>query len=153
MSPEDYMREVVLPTVLEFRDDRRSRRKAYLACIAVFHIKDHLKQVGEKSIEKNLRSASGSAFELVRSVCNGTKHVSTDGSHAIAFTAGDDSDRPPAVAGKMTAGLSRVGDSHGGRSVQTPSGLRDIYVCVRELILEIKHQYPTHFSSIDMVGL
>ncbi|MCJ2089055.1 hypothetical protein MKK88_24160 [Methylobacterium sp. E-005] len=34
------MGEIALPTVLEFKANRLSRRHAYLACIATFHIKD-----------------------------------------------------------------------------------------------------------------
>jgi hypothetical protein len=41
MTPADFVNDIVVPTVREFRDVRRSRRRAYLACIIVFHIKDH----------------------------------------------------------------------------------------------------------------
>ena len=44
MTPADFMNEIVAPTLREFRDDRRSRRRAFLACVAVFHVKDHLKK-------------------------------------------------------------------------------------------------------------
>ena len=38
MTPADFMNEIVVPTLRDLRDDRRSRRRAYLACIAVFHL-------------------------------------------------------------------------------------------------------------------
>jgi hypothetical protein len=33
MTPAEFMDEIVVPTLREFRDDRRSRRLAYLACV------------------------------------------------------------------------------------------------------------------------
>jgi hypothetical protein len=60
------MTEIVVSTLREFRDERRSRRRAYLACIAVFHLKDHLKKAGETGIENAMRGACGTAFDVVR---------------------------------------------------------------------------------------
>ena len=37
-----------------------------------------------------MRTECGVTFDVVRGVCNGTKHVETDGSHAVAFRAGAD---------------------------------------------------------------
>ena len=48
-----------MPTLGEFRDERRSRRRAYLACIAVFHLRDHLKKADEMGIENAMRGACG----------------------------------------------------------------------------------------------
>ena len=97
MTPAEFMTEIVVPTLRELRDERRSRQRAYLACIAVFHLKDHLKKAGEKGIENALRASCGVGFDVLRGICNGTKHVETDASHVIAFRAGTDTDRPPAV--------------------------------------------------------
>jgi hypothetical protein len=41
MAPAEFMDEIVVPTPHEFRDEWRLQRRAYLACIAVFHLKDH----------------------------------------------------------------------------------------------------------------
>jgi hypothetical protein len=42
MTPAEYVNDIVVPTVREFRDEPRSQRRAYLACMVTFHIKDHL---------------------------------------------------------------------------------------------------------------
>lgn len=117
MTPSDFMNEIVVPTLREFRDERRSRRRAYLACIAVFHLKNHLKKAGESGIEAAMRAASGVAFDVVRGVCNGTKHVETDGTHSVGFRAGADSDRPPAILGELVLNVSQLDDVVGGREV------------------------------------
>src|SRR4051812_38259551 len=80
MMPADYCTEIVIPTVLDLKSHRLSRRHAYLAAIVAFHIKDHLHTAGEKQIEKTMR-ADGLEFDLVRGICNGTKHVETDSKH------------------------------------------------------------------------
>src|SRR5438105_1748710 len=107
MTPTDYMNQIVVPTLREFRDDRRARRLAYLACIATFHLKDHLKKAGEQGIETAMRASCGVAFDVVRGVCNATKHVETDGSHAVVFRVGEDTDRPPAIWGEAVWDVSR----------------------------------------------
>jgi hypothetical protein len=70
MTPAEFMDEIMVPTLREFRDERRSRRRAYLACIAVFHLKDHLSKAGEKGIEAAMRSECGIAFDVVRGPIN-----------------------------------------------------------------------------------
>ncbi len=45
MPPCQYMGEIVLPTLREYEETTNSRRRAYLACIVVFHLRDYLKKV------------------------------------------------------------------------------------------------------------
>jgi hypothetical protein len=37
MTPSEYFTEIVLPTVLNFKEQRISRRNAYLSCVVAFH--------------------------------------------------------------------------------------------------------------------
>lgn len=150
MTPADFMTEIVVPTVREFRDERRSRRRAYLACIAAFHVKDHLKKAGEKGIEEAMRVECGSAFDAVRGICNGTKHVQTDASHAVSFKAGEDWDRPPARLGEMVLGLSQLGDPHGGREIKHSQARLDLYQCAKAVTLAYQNLYPRHFATCDL---
>ena len=150
MTPADFMTEIVVPTLGEFRDERRSRRRAYLACIAVFHLRDHLKKAGEMGIENAMRGACGTAFDVVRSICNGSKHVETDGRHAIAFRAGTDSDRPPAVWGEAMWGVSRWGDADGGREVRHGADRHDAYECAKAVAVAYQTLYPAHLGVCDL---
>jgi hypothetical protein len=45
MTPRQYRGEIVLPTLHEYEETTNSRRRAYLACIVVFHLRDYLKKV------------------------------------------------------------------------------------------------------------
>ncbi len=150
MTPAEYMDEIVIPTLREFRDERRSRRRAYLACIAVFHVKDHLKKAGEKDVEKTMSATCGVAFDVVRGVCNGTKHVGTDERHVVAFRAGDDSDRPPAILGELVLDVSRFDDAHGGRDVRHGDERFDVYECAKAVVVAYQKLYPQHLGGCDV---
>jgi hypothetical protein len=151
MTPADFVNDIVVPTVREFRDVRRSRRRAYLACIIVFHIKDHLRKAGAKQIEDTLRKATGDGFDAVRAVCNGTKHVVTNQSHPYPFVAGDDWDRPPATAGgEWQVGLSQIGDGVGGREIAAGTKRVDLYEAVKSVLSAFCKEFPAHLGHCDV---
>jgi len=153
VTPADYVNEIVIPTIREFGDKRRSRRHAYLACIVTFHIKDHLKVAGESDIDVVMRSSDSKAFDLVRSVCNGTKHVSTHSTHSIAFKIGADYERPPSLAGVAMCGLSYVGDTKGGREIAQGSLRIDIYGACRETLEIFQKQFPAQLGTCNLSGI
>ena len=150
MTPAEYIDEIVVPTILEFKACRRSRRYAYLACITTFHIKDHLKVAGATGIETAIRAEVSSAFDVVRAICNGTKHVETDSSHSIPFRVGDDTDRPPAIWGEMVWDVSHWDDEDGGREVSVGENRVDIYECVRAVVAAFKARFSTYLGSCDL---
>lgn len=140
MTPAEYVNEIVVPTVIEFKSQRRSRRHAYLACIATFHVKDHLDRSGVTDIVSLVRATEPHAYDLIRAVCTGTKHVDTDPRrHRIQFRAGDDMDRPPAIWGEFAFGVSRWDDEHGGREVAAGTARLDIYECVQAVLVVTCH--------------
>jgi len=141
--PSDYLREIVLPTFEEFNQKRLSRRLAYLVCMVIFHLKDHLKNAGAIKVEETMHRDAPIAFDVVRAVCNGTKHVETDNSHPIAFRAGDDWDRPPAFCGVMVAGISVLGDLKGGRDIRQGHARIDIYEACRQTLETFKKNYSS----------
>jgi hypothetical protein len=148
MKPSDFMNEIVVPRLQDFRNDRRSRRRAYLACIAVFHVKDHLKKAEETGVETAVRKAAGFAFDVVRAVCNGSKYLKTDASHPIGFRAGDDWYRPPAIAGVMIVGLSVLGDSKGGREITTGERGSTYIYAQRLLRLSTRNSAPDSWEHV-----
>lgn len=150
MTPTEFMDEIAVPTLREFRDERRSRRRAYLACIAVFHLKDHLKKAGEKGIEIAMRAECSVAFDVVRSVCNGSKHLDTDASHVVAFRAGADTDRPPMIWGEAVWDVSRWDDTVGGREVAHEGDKHDLYECVKAVAVAYQKLYPAQLRGCDL---
>jgi hypothetical protein len=147
VTPSEYVNEIVVPTIKEFRDNRTSRRHAYLACIVIFHIKEHLRVFGETNIDVVMKSK---AFDSVRSICNGTKHVVTDASHNIRFESGTDYVRPPAFCNVMICGLSYLGDTKGGREIFDGRARIDLYGACREALQMFKLKFPTVLANCDL---
>jgi hypothetical protein len=76
---EDYMRyleEIVEPTVKEFEENPTSVRRAFLACVAVFHAVDYLayQKTSKANLRGKLRSQSPD-FAIVDKVAHAFKHV------------------------------------------------------------------------------
>jgi hypothetical protein len=145
VTPADYVNEIVVPTVREFRDDRRSRRHAYLACIVTFHVRDHLKKAGEQHPDKLMEAACKDEWKVVRAVCNGTKHVTSE-----PFRVGQDWDVPQAMLGVFQLGVSYIGDAVGGREVALGVGSRDIYACVKRVLVSFRDKFPAHLGGCNL---
>ena len=144
MSPEEFAREIVIPTIREFRDDRHSNRRAYLVCIATYHLSDYLKREGI-DVEEALKTFRCTSFEVVRAVCHGTKHKgwTPNRPEHIQFVPGQEYHRPPCVAGLAVADLSTVGDGIGGFEIEFDRGGFDLYSSIK-IVLE---QYLFYFSE------
>ncbi len=152
MTPAEFMSEIVLPTALEFRRHLHSRRHAYLTCIAVFHVKDHLSKAGVQGIEAAVRSRTDNMLDVVRGVCNGTKHVQTDARHRVAFAAGDDTDQPDLGFGAGGFGVGRYGGI-GGREIEVDGRQVDLYDACAAVLRAYVALYPQHFIGCDLSGL
>jgi hypothetical protein len=53
------------------------RRRAYLACIATYHVRDYLaraEDVKTKAIDALMRGVCANSFDIVEGICNGSKH-------------------------------------------------------------------------------
>jgi hypothetical protein len=149
MTPAKYVDEIVIPTVREFREDRRSRPRAYLACIATYHVKDHLAKAGVLGVEQVMLAVCCDAFQAVKAVCNASKHVGPDRDDPLRHRVGDDIDRPPAIVGEMRVGISRIGDETGGREVGNGANSIDIYEAVRTVLNGFIQNYPLHLGQCD----
>ena len=42
MTPEEYMRDIMQPTIKDLVQNRTSKRHAFLACIVTYHMIDYL---------------------------------------------------------------------------------------------------------------
>jgi hypothetical protein len=150
MTPAEYVNDIVVPTAREFRDEPRSQRRAYLACMVIFHIKDHLQRAKARQVENAIRGATGDAFDVVRDVCNGTKHPFIDRNDPSRFVAGADWDRPPGRAGELECGVSQIGDPVGGREIAVGTDRADLYQCVKRVIGAFKANFPAHLGGCDL---
>lgn len=150
MTPTEYLAEIVLSTLEEARNEPQSRRRAYLACIAVYHLFDYLEAAGEKDVRSRARGECRDAYEAVRSVCNGVKHGETELRHVLRFASGSDYWRPPGRAGEAQAGVSQVGDPRGGREFTAADQRHDIYWSAVRLLNWMKVTFPQVFHGLDL---
>ncbi|MGO9787799.1 MAG: hypothetical protein ACLPL5_13465 [Stellaceae bacterium] len=121
MDIERYIKGIVEPTIRDFEANRASVRHAFLACLVTFHCVDYLEN-GEtsKQLRQQFRKASKD-FALVDRIAHAFKHASTGHESSKdnrPLKAEQVISRPPAVAGKMLVGVSRVGDAKGGVTLQ-----------------------------------
>jgi hypothetical protein len=120
---ERYLREIVEPTVDDFCQQPSSVRIGFLACVAIDHSVDYLAFPGDRTHwdskehqakRKRLREQFGKEneqFRLASDVANAFKHVKTRNKRGLE--ASEVRERPPALAGRMMAGVSMVGDMTG----------------------------------------
>ncbi|HCL65149.1 MAG TPA: hypothetical protein DIC56_09980 [Rhizobium sp.] len=114
MTPKEYMKEILLPTLSEYEEDTQSRRRAYLACIVVYHLSDYLKKAGADNPAKKMCNQCTTAWNVVHAVAIGAKHRdNAENKNPLKFTAGSDAYRPPARAGLLECGWSILGDHEG----------------------------------------
>jgi hypothetical protein len=116
MFPNDYFEEILIPTLYDSFERPDSRRHAYLTCIVTYHMLDYLEAAGEKNVYATMKSFCGSQWEAIHVVATAAKHLRNDRNKnaTIRFTSGSDIFRPPARAGAMECGHSRLGDLTGG---------------------------------------
>lgn len=144
MTPQQYMAEIVLPTVEDYVADTSSRRRAYLACIVTYHMEDYLKAAGVIDPHAAMMARCDGAWMVVKGVANGSKHRhGTKGKDQVVFLAGSDQYRPPAVAGELECGFSIIGDYEGSIVVPTDDeGLwADVLPCLRTIIRQFRLLY------------
>lgn len=119
---ERYVNEIVEPTVDDFRQHPSSVRMGFLACVAIDHSIDYLAFPGDRSQwdgnehrdrRRSLRQfkEENEPFRLASEAANAFTHVRTTSRRGLE--AAEVYERPPAMAGRMMAGVSMVGDRTG----------------------------------------
>jgi hypothetical protein len=120
---ERYLKEIVEPTVNDFRQHPSSVRIGFLTCVALDHSVDYLAFPGDRSrwdgkehrskrtkLRRMFREEN-EFFRLASEAANAFKHVKTVSERGLE--AMEVYERPPALAGRMMAGVSLAGDSTG----------------------------------------
>ena len=153
MTPQDYMDEILLPSLAAYEADTSSRRLAYLACITMFHLKDFLEKAGVETPEVEMLKHCEAAWNVVHAVAVGAKHADNldrpSKKNPIKFVAGTDDYRPPAVAGLMECGWSECGDEEGSIVIpvvdEGDDNLAleaDLLYSLRTVLLQYRKQFP-----------
>jgi hypothetical protein len=71
MTPEEYMREILEPTIKDLVQNRASERHAFLACVATYHTIDYLCGKRRKAVLRGEYRAQSAAFAAVDRIAHG----------------------------------------------------------------------------------
>lgn len=123
-----YFDDIVIPTIKDFENERASVRRAFLACVALFHTVDYLaaqpRSLNKGNLRREFRNESAE-FAIVDRVAHAFKHL-----EAGCEAAPDNKplhvravfSRPPSFVGVMVIGLSYLGDTRGGVEIWNERG-------------------------------
>ena len=114
MDAQQYMDEIVDPTITEFKANPASRRHAFLACVTTFHTIDYLTRPQKPGNLRRSFCDECEDFALVDRVAHAFKHVQSMSPNQTPLKMENVLRRPPAICGEMVVGLSRCGDASGG---------------------------------------
>ena len=151
MSPSEYASHIVLPTVREFLSVLDDTRRAYLACIATFHLVDYVaraENVKASQIAKNMQKESGDDFDIVEGICNGSKHCGRDWGE-YRHLPGSETALGPISYGSGFYGKGRYGGLP-GLLVQHRGKDFLIDECLRKVLATFERVYSKHFLGISL---
>ena len=166
MTPADYLRGVVLPTLMEMLAEPVDQRRAYLACITAAHLVDHVARAGRLK-PKEVREAvvAGSAYvacclEIVEGIGNGTKHAGPSREAAFPFVPGYERHVPAFAFDMPGAGFDegrwdRPGLAVAHRIADGSPGLGSYCIddCACVVVRSYAEAFPTLLGGIDLAPI
>jgi hypothetical protein len=144
MDAKRFADEMVDPTIAEFEREPSSRRRAFLACVATFHLIDYIAHPARPKqglLEAFRRECP--AFAAVDRSAHTFKHVTTGHpqSPTQPLAAGQVIERPPAISGQAVWDLSCWDDAAGGVTIAGEHH-RDLLADVKEAAAFLRSKLP-----------
>jgi len=139
---EQFLDEVVEPTIADFEANPTSRRHAFLACVATFHGVDYLAHPKKPQSLRQKFNEESAEFALVDRVAHAFKHVVSGheaSPHRPPLNAADVIPRPPAFWGTMVWDLSRWDDAVGGVTLDRERDI-DLLVALKQTVAFLRAQ-------------
>lgn len=141
MTPNDYSRNIVVPTVQEFINEPLDIRRMYLACVTTYHIVDYLDPRDPKSIEQRVAKVCGHDMQIVYEICIGAKHAVPR--KRGQFKAGDEKKFDPGYP-------YRYPIFYGGCLCVPHNGRYEpVYHCIRGVLQGFKREFATELGDLD----
>ncbi len=158
MTPVQYARDIVVPTVIEVRQKRWDRRRAYLACLVTYHLADFVVVELGLSSPEDVRNSVGISDEFlaVEAINIEAKHVAATRSvraRNIGLRAGRERIWFPSFTGIARAGSTILGDKKGGVKVKIGNRGVDAFVSVCTVLQGFRAAYPSLFADVNWEGL
>ncbi len=82
MTPEEYMRDIMQPTIKDLVQNRMSKRHAFLACVVTFHMIDYLCGKRRKAVLRGEYRVQSAAFAAVDRIAHGRAEAQSGGARS-----------------------------------------------------------------------
>lgn len=125
MTPDEYMREIVEPTIKDMVANRSSRRHAFIACVVTFHTVDYLAGKRRKAILRAEYRRQSSAFAAIDRIAHAAKRKQS-GDRRSPLRVENARARPSAVFGESTFGTNAFGDVGGATDGSEPADVLEL---------------------------
>jgi hypothetical protein len=150
MLPSEYVSEIVLPTVDEYLAATGDLRRAILACVVTYHVRDYLAaasgcRMGE--VDRRIKALSAFSFDVVEGVCNGSKHV-RNGQGDFNFSPGDEKSIP--VFAFDVRGRDEARWDIPGLEVEQQGRRAFIDFCLCAVLGAVGLVFPAEVSGVDL---
>lgn len=161
MTPADYLRFIVLPTLAEMLAEPADQRRAYLACITAAHLVDHVDVAkgsppeGKWQVRKDVRAVGilvAGALEIVEAVATGAKHAKPDPkpNRAVKFPPGGERSVPAFTWGTPGAGWGEGRLGGAGLLVDMAGRRWFLDDAVRITVQSFVLAFPDRFAGVDL---
>jgi hypothetical protein len=102
MTPDEYMRDFMEPTIKDLVQNRASKRHAFLACLVTYHMIDYLCGKRRKAVLRGEYRAQSAAFAAVDRIAHGR----TDGQPGVRRSASRVDETSAGLAGMSLRGAT-----------------------------------------------
>jgi hypothetical protein len=128
MTPEEYMREIMEPTIKDLAQNRASKRHAFLACVVTYHTIDYLCGKRRKAVLRGEYRAQSPAFAAVDRIAHGRADAQPGPKRSALRVA----ETPADSSAAFGEGNSEVNALGGARAVKLPGEGADILAIVNQ---------------------
>jgi hypothetical protein len=155
MLPSEYVSGIVLPTVDEYLAATGDLRRATLACVVTYHIRDYLAEVGVCSrteVDRRVKARCAFSFDVVEGVCLGSKHVRNTERGAFKFALGDEKPVSIAAWDGSGAGWDEARLDIPGLEVEHQGRRAFIDFCLCAALGTLGLVFPAELLDVDLEG-
>jgi hypothetical protein len=155
MLPSEYVSEIVLPTVDEYLAATGDLRRAILACVVTYHVRDYLAEAGicsRSEFDRRIRALCAFSFDVVEGVCNGSKHVRNTIRGDFKYSPGDEKPIPVFAFDVAGAGFDEGRLDIPGLEVEHQGQRVFIDFCLCTVLGATGLAFPAEVSSVDLEG-
>ena len=153
MSPSVYLNQIIFPTVDEYLAATGDLRRAILACVVTYHVRDYVAEEGicsKTEVDRRIKALCTFSFDVVEGVCNGSKHVRNTKHGDFKFTPGDEKPIPIFAFDVAGSGWGEARWDIPGLEVEHQGQRAFIDFCLCAVLGVIGLAFPAEVSGVDL---